>query len=319
MGDSFVDSGMDNYPNEWWPEPFIVPTDLDPLSADISAPAMEIVSASEPCACELDMGSSESYPSEDSSLSFEFSSPLDLSEDRMVLPNDLSLEVFCHPLYSPLDAENHLNGIQYSVYPGQNQDSYPSDMNLNSSQDQQSTDESSEDCSIEDESKESLVSGTSGGKMRRAKHSWSVEENCLLQSLVEEYRYDWKKISKCMGNGLTSKQCREHFSRMKKPINKSTWSEEEKQILRDYRLGNITEEELYMRLNRSKKQIKERLEIENKNVCPWSDKELDCLIQLMDTYGNAYGKIKGWLKEYGYDRSYQQVRCKVIAIRKKRN
>ena len=314
--DSFEGSGVDEFGGNWF-EPIVVeavaePSFMDPSSSDHSAP-------------ELDLDSPDQFSSEDSSLSFGFYSlPLDFCDDRIVLPNELSLEAAV--LSSPFDTsdpydihENHLNGNQYTVYPDLDQNSYPNDMNFNPNQDQQSTDESIEDYSIEDESKESHVAGSSTGcKTRRAKHLWSEDENHKLRSLVDEYGCERKKISKLMGDGLTAKQCREHYNRMTKNINKNAWNDKEKAILRTFREGIISEEELYMRLNRSKKQIKERLEIENKNLAPWSPEELGCLMALMKTYGKAYGEIKSLMKSlYGYDRSYQQVRCKVIAIRKK--
>ena len=315
MSDSFEDSGVNDYSEECPIEPMVVEA--------VSEPSFLDSSISEPGVPELDMFETLSS---DSSLSFGFSSPpLDLYEDRMVLPRDLSIEVMLSSPFDTPDAydfhENHLNGIQYTVYPDLDQNSYPNDMNLNPSQDQQSTDESIEDYSMEDESKESHVSGSSTGcKTRRAKHLWSEGEDYQLRHLVNEYGCEWKKISKLMGNGLTTKQCREHYNRMTKHINKNAWNEKEKEILRSYREGIISEEELHMRLNRSKKQIKERLEIENKNHDPWSDQELNCLMALIDTYGTAYSEIRSLLKSlYGYDRSYQQVRCKVIAILKKRN
>lgn len=112
--DSFEGSGVDEFGGNWF-EPIVVeavaePSFMDPSSSDHSAP-------------ELDLDSPDQFSSEDSSLSFGFYSlPLDFCDDRIVLPNELSLEAAV--LSSPFDTsdpydihENHLNGNQYTVYP----------------------------------------------------------------------------------------------------------------------------------------------------------------------------------------------------------
>lgn len=297
MCDSYEDSGVEEVREELYSEP----------SVPESVPELDFVDMS-------------LLSSEDSHSSWLRSPMMDLQEEnRMLLGPDLCETMLSLPFY-PFDFEDTLlGGTQYTVYPDMDRDSYPVDANLSSGQDQQSTDESTDYSSVENESSESqFVSTNTSRKSRRAKHSWTGAEDALLRSLVEELGSDWKKISKRMDSDLTPKQCREHYNRMTKFINKNTWSEEEKAVLRLFLNGEIEEDELYLRLKRSKKQIKERLEIEKKNHSPWSMEELKCLESLVGTYGKEYAKIRTLMKSFGYDRSYQQVRCKVIAFLKKR-
>ena len=158
-------------------------------------------------------------------------------------------------------------------------------------------------------------------RRRSSKHVWTKEEDERLLEIVKEMkgltrRKFWPAVVKKMGCHMNIKQVREHYKRLTGGYKKSKWSEGEVAILQRHTNGELTLEEVSCLLNRNAKQIKERIAIEMKNKSPWSKQELEDLKELVAIYGNKYSMIHKMMKGRGYDRTYQQIRCKVIALLK---
>ena len=158
-------------------------------------------------------------------------------------------------------------------------------------------------------------------RRRSSKHVWTEEEDKRLLEIVKGLkgftrRKFWPAVVKKMGCSMSVKQVREHYKRLIGGYKKSKWSEGEIAILRRHIHGELTLEEVSCLLNRNAKQIKERIAIEMKNKSAWSTKELDYLKELVAVYGVKYSMIHKMMKGHGYDRTYQQIRCKVIALLK---
>lgn len=84
--------------------------------------------------------------------------------------------------------------------------------------------------------------GRNGKAGKKKKGAWREDEDDLLRRLVDKYGpKKWKEISKEFGGTRKAKQCRERWCHHLCPgINKSPWTEEEDDILRQEhdRLGN---------------------------------------------------------------------------------
>ena len=159
-------------------------------------------------------------------------------------------------------------------------------------------------------------------RRKRSKHVWTMEEDNRLCRIVEELgvitrKKFWPVVVKKLGCNLTVKQVREHYKRLMGAYKKNKWSEDEIAIIRRHIEGELTLEYVSSLLNRNLKQIKERIAIETKNKSEWSKEELACLEELVGVYHDNYSMIRKVMIGRGFNRTYQQIRCKVIAFLKK--
>ena len=80
--------------------------------------------------------------------------------------------------------------------------------------------------------------------------------------------------------------------------------------------GELSLEQVEKRLNRTKKQIKERIRTMSKSNGPWSEEEEMKLRELYRQYGGQYELISKEMWSCGFYRDYQQVKNKVTALLK---
>lgn len=160
---------------------------------------------------------------------------------------------------------------------------------------------------------------------RRSKHEWTDQQDNILRGIVTDVQRSqgrsnriWRRVSQMFnaqtGCNLTAKQCREHHGRIESGNKRGTWTDEEKLFVQQYIADEISFDVLCALVHRSKKQIMERVDIETKNKNPWSDQEINALMILIRQLGRDYAHIRRMMLEQGYDRTYQQIRCKVNAL-----
>lgn len=160
---------------------------------------------------------------------------------------------------------------------------------------------------------------------RRSKHEWTDQQDNILRCIVADVQRNqersnriWRRVSQIFnaqtGCHLTAKQCREHHGRIESGNKRGTWTDEEKLFVQQYIADEISFDVLCACVHRSKKQIMERVDIETKNKNPWSDQEINALMILIRQLGRDYAHIRKMMVEQGYDRTYQQIRCKVNAL-----
>lgn len=166
-------------------------------------------------------------------------------------------------------------------------------------------------------------------RTRKAKHEWTHEEDCQLIAIVDSVfkKYPnrkkgcWPEIAKCFNSNaperhMTAKQCREHYSRITSHYTKNAWRVDENDVIDRYLRQELSIDEVFMRLNRTNKQIKERIRTMQKANGPWSEKEEMKLFELYRKYGPRYVRISDEMWNCGFLRDYQQVKNKVTALLK---
>lgn len=166
-------------------------------------------------------------------------------------------------------------------------------------------------------------------RTRKAKHEWTHSEDCRLIAIAKlvfteipnKKKGQWVVIAKrfnaqVAGSHLTQKQCREHFNRIMSHHNKHVWQPEENDVICAHMRGELSLEQVEKRLNRTKKQIKERIRTMSKSNGPWSEEEEMKLRELYRQYGGQYELISKEMWSCGFHRDYQQVKNKVTALLK---
>lgn len=170
---------------------------------------------------------------------------------------------------------------------------------------------------------------------RKAKHEWTRPEDdkliCIYKQVARE-RGDsskrfksWPIVARQLNRELnlkdadclTAKQCREHYSRLCTTHKKHSWSDDENEILDQYLQGKISMEELYSKLNRTKKQIQERIKTVTKSSEPWTPVEDNTAMSLFNRCGDRWKNISDAMWEQGFRRDYQQVKSRVTALLKR--
>ena len=162
-----------------------------------------------------------------------------------------------------------------------------------------------------------------------AKHNWTRSEDCQLIAIAEfvfkeksrKKKGCWTEIAKrfnaqAAGRHLTPKQCREHYSRLMSHHNKHGWQEQENEVIERHIRGELSIEDVELRLNRTKKQIKERIRTVMKSNGPWTETEEKKLLELYQQFGDQYARISDEMWKCGFHRDYQQVKNKVTALLK---
>lgn len=170
---------------------------------------------------------------------------------------------------------------------------------------------------------------------RKAKHEWTRPEDnkliCIYEQVVRERGVSskrfksWPIVARQLNRELnlkdadclTAKQCREHYSRLCTTHKKHSWSNDENEILDQYLQGMITKEQLYSKLNRTKKQIQERIKTVTKSSEPWTPVEDNTAMSLFKCYGDHWKTISDAMWEQGFRRDYQQVKSRVTALLKR--
>lgn len=247
----------------------------------------------------------ESIPSLESSPFLDNLMGPDITDFDCVSP--LPLDGTDALLLPPVAVEDAIDGASYSLDTGEIVDC--------SIQDQESMDGSID-------TMPAMTECHGDRRRRRSKHVWSKEEDERLLVIVNELgvitrKRFWPIVVKKMGCNLTVKQVREHYKRLVGEYKKSKWSEDEIDVIHRHLSGLITIEDVSGLLKRNPKQIKERIAIETKNKSEWSREELDYLEELVGVYYNNFSMIRQMMIGRGFNRTYQQIRCKVIALLKR--
>ena len=170
---------------------------------------------------------------------------------------------------------------------------------------------------------------------RKAKHEWTRPEDDKLIRIYKQVARErgdsskrfksWPIVARQLNRELnlkdadclTAKQCREHYSRLCTTHKKHSWSDDENEILDQYLQGKISMEELYSKLNRTKKQIQERIKTVTKSSEPWTPVEDNTAMSLFNRCGDRWKNISDAMWEQGFRRDYQQVKSRVTALLKR--
>lgn len=153
---------------------------------------------------------------------------------------------------------------------------------------------------------------------RKAKKPWSKSEDEKLRMICEELDFNnnkriWNVVAQKLNSGRTPKQCREHYGRLIAVNKKHSWSADEDAVLYSFFEGIINYEDIFNKLKRSAKQVKERLSLLERNRKPWSQQEDDVITSLMKSNKRPRDICRS-LKSMGFQRKCEHVKDRMAAL-----